>query len=398
LLAASAFLWAQEPATYLSPWKRGYMDIHHIATGQGDCTFIVCPDGTTLLIDAGDNGLPDGSKHWFRRVPDATKPTGEWLCRYIRHFSPDSTNIDYALLTHFHADHMGSLKGAVPGEHGYLRSGITYVGDEIPFGTLVDRDWPSYDFPSRENILRESPLFDEYRKFIDYQRGTGMDVQKFTVGVNDQFVLKHSPHRYRRSFEVRNLVGNARVWTGKGNETTIMYQGDSTLFDENQPSCGIRIRYGKFTYYNCGDLSGSNFWRYKCQERDFETPVSKVSGRITVMKCDHHAATDVVNENLMRAARPEAFVVLGGHREHPYKPTMERMIDRSIYPDNRDYYITTDCSKEDLGPELWSYFKPAGHIVVRVSPGGKKYRIYSLDVYSGDYRILYASPQKRVGH
>ena len=40
---------------YLPEWKEGYMDIHTIATGRGDATFIVMPDGTTLLIDAGDD-------------------------------------------------------------------------------------------------------------------------------------------------------------------------------------------------------------------------------------------------------------------------------------------------------------------------------------------------------
>ena len=41
---------------YLPKWQEGYMDIHTIATGRGDATFIVMPDGTTLMIDAGDNG------------------------------------------------------------------------------------------------------------------------------------------------------------------------------------------------------------------------------------------------------------------------------------------------------------------------------------------------------
>ncbi len=367
------------------------MDIHHIATGQGDCTFAVLPDGTTLMIDAGDLGLPQGSRHWYHRVPDASQPTGEWLCRYMRCFSPNPDRIDYAMVTHFHADHIGSVKESLPGRRGYRRSGITYVGDTIRIGTLVDRGWPDYDFPSRENISRESPLLGDYLKFVHYWKERGMKVQGFRTGADDQFTLLHKPRRYRKNFEIRNLVGNAVVWTGSGSETRAMYSGDPRLFDENQPSCGIRIRYGKFTYYNCGDLSGMNFPRYKCQERDFESYVADVCGRITVMKCDHHAATDAVNEKLMRAARPQAFIVLAGHREHPWKPTMDRMSDKGIYPGDRDYYITTECSRDDLGPELWSLFKPAGHVVVRVYPGGRKYRIYVLDVFSGDYRIKYDS-------
>ena len=43
------------------------MDIHTIATGRGDATFIIMPDGTTLMIDAGDNGKTKDKQH-----PDTT--------------------------------------------------------------------------------------------------------------------------------------------------------------------------------------------------------------------------------------------------------------------------------------------------------------------------------------
>jgi hypothetical protein len=37
----------------LPPWARGTLDIHHIDTGVGNSTFILAPDGTTILIDCG---------------------------------------------------------------------------------------------------------------------------------------------------------------------------------------------------------------------------------------------------------------------------------------------------------------------------------------------------------
>ena len=42
------------------------MDIHSIGTGQGDCTFMVLPDGTTKAY-----GIPDG----FERQNDAVNHT-----------------------------------------------------------------------------------------------------------------------------------------------------------------------------------------------------------------------------------------------------------------------------------------------------------------------------------
>ena len=38
----------------LPAWKEGYLDIHAINTGQGECTFFILPDGTTMLVDAGE--------------------------------------------------------------------------------------------------------------------------------------------------------------------------------------------------------------------------------------------------------------------------------------------------------------------------------------------------------
>ena len=46
-------------------WKEGTLDIHMSASSYGENTFVVMPDGTTMLIDAGDRGTvtvpPDGA-------------------------------------------------------------------------------------------------------------------------------------------------------------------------------------------------------------------------------------------------------------------------------------------------------------------------------------------------
>ena len=34
----------------LPAWQKGYMDIHHISTGRGDCNFMIFPDGTTMMV------------------------------------------------------------------------------------------------------------------------------------------------------------------------------------------------------------------------------------------------------------------------------------------------------------------------------------------------------------
>ena len=81
LTAAALSLQLVSAQEYLPKWQEGYMDIHTIATGRGDATFIVMPDGTTLMIDAGDNGKVKDKQH-----PDNSKRAGEWQSIYMKHF------------------------------------------------------------------------------------------------------------------------------------------------------------------------------------------------------------------------------------------------------------------------------------------------------------------------
>ena len=150
-LTAAAFSVCAQAQEYLPEWQEGYLDIHTIATGRGDAALIVMPDGTTMMIDAGDNAKAKDTQH-----PDASKMPGEWQAIYIKHFLsqlPDKENLDYAMVTHLHNDHIGTAKDMIPGEHGFGLSGITQVGSLIHFNTFVDRGYPDYDFPSRGKVL-----------------------------------------------------------------------------------------------------------------------------------------------------------------------------------------------------------------------------------------------------
>ena len=47
----------------LPAWVPGTLDIHQIVTGRGNAAFMMFPDGTTLLLDAGDAGGVLGLAH-----------------------------------------------------------------------------------------------------------------------------------------------------------------------------------------------------------------------------------------------------------------------------------------------------------------------------------------------
>lgn len=110
-LITSLFSIAQEQ---LPAWQEGMMDIHHINTGGrgGDAAFAILPDGTTLLIDAGDMSETRPRTLSARNaelVPNRSKNAMEWIVDYIEQFHPlkEKGVLDYALITHYHDDHLG---------------------------------------------------------------------------------------------------------------------------------------------------------------------------------------------------------------------------------------------------------------------------------------------------
>ena len=114
LLLLFWFFWAYknlngqpQPGQIFPSWSQGFLDIHHINSGKGESVFIVMPDGTTMLVDAGATSRPKSGV--TDQKPDASRTSGEWISRYILHMMEDlpSKKLDYILLTHFDGDHIG---------------------------------------------------------------------------------------------------------------------------------------------------------------------------------------------------------------------------------------------------------------------------------------------------
>jgi glyoxylase-like metal-dependent hydrolase (beta-lactamase superfamily II) len=124
-------LFAQAPASPragdpLPPWTPGTLDIHQISTGRGNAAFSILPDGTTLLVDAGASDAAGADPR-----PDGSRTPGEWIVHYIeRTLAGRPRRIDYAVLTHFHPDHIGQITGNERASaDGFLLSGITEVAE-----------------------------------------------------------------------------------------------------------------------------------------------------------------------------------------------------------------------------------------------------------------------------
>jgi beta-lactamase superfamily II metal-dependent hydrolase len=359
-------------ASTLPDWREGFLDIHHICTGRGSSSFIVCPDGTTLLIDAGDmsGGRPDDTV--LPRLPNGDRTPGEWIAAYIERFSKPLNRktpaLDYVLLSHFHEDHIGDRQKDVREKNGYALSGIARVAEHVGIGKLVDRGYPGYDFPSRTAVERSNPkFFKDYLAFVAYQRDVRKTtVEGFDVGSRAQFALRCAPERYAR-FAVQNIAANGRV----GARTVFPRESKP---DENMCSCVVKLSYGAFAYYSGGDCSGFP------AKRDLETPVAEAVGRVDAMLMDHHAYVDSANPAFLARLRPQVMVIPVWDMWHPHEQAFARMTDRSIYPDERTIFATGLHAKARvrLGAAA-SAIRPQGHVVIRVEPDGGRFHVFVLD-------------------
>ena len=389
-LAVCAGAWAQVAGQAPAPWSPGTLDIHRISTGKGDAVFYIFPDGTTMLVDPGATGR-QGPRVTAQR-PDASRTPGEWVVRYIRRMLPPGSKpaIDYALLTHFHGDHMGDLiPDSKPSASGkYRLTGITEVGDAIPIRKLIDRNWPSYDYPAP---LRGG-MMENYRAFLKAQaEAAGMKVERFEPGRRDQIVLLRDPGRYR-DFEIRNAGANGEIWTGVGTVTRrhfppVQETPAADRPSENMCSISMRLSYGKFDYFAGGDITGipdegAPDWH------DVETPVAKAVGPVDVVVLNHHGYIDTQNAFFVSALRPRVHLFSVWSPGQPCPRVWRRLLSTRLYTGPRDIFATnmTEAAKTVIA-DMSKLKSEHGHILVRVEPGGARYRVIILDDAAETYKV-----------
>ena len=70
-------------------WKPGELDIHFIHTGTSENTFMIFPDGTTMLLDCGHvKKRKPGYAEALPPMPSGERRAGEWVGRYIKRLIP----------------------------------------------------------------------------------------------------------------------------------------------------------------------------------------------------------------------------------------------------------------------------------------------------------------------
>ncbi|CAB9515146.1 Inherit from NOG: competence protein ComEC [Seminavis robusta] len=388
------------------PWKPGFLDIHHLYVGSSVSTFIILPDSTTLLIDAGQVNL-EKQRQWWKSlgppydklkaldpVPIASKSPSEWIFDYMTEFWPSSKQrhnrtLDYLLATHFHSDHFGE-----PNNNNNLSavslSGIPWIASQLPIGKLVDRGYPQYDFPKDLRSAGD----DNTKHYIDFvdttiaTKQSKISMEQFQVGSKTQIRPLHG--QQQEDLVIQVIKNNNLVVQNNDNDeaTTTIAQINGTFLDEhgqwneNALSAAFVIQYGDFRYYEGADQEVVREKHGNTILLDTIGPTARAAGAVDVASLNHHGHG--VTAEFVDVMDPPVVVLQGWCSDQPKSESV-----RLLQSPSRQIFATHVFPERlnAMGPELARLFASTwGHVVVRVHPPAaddpqqpQTYEIFVLD-------------------
>jgi hypothetical protein len=374
----------------LPAWEPGVLEIHHIDTGRGNSTLVLGPDGTSLLIDAGEAHSPERMMSPAR--PDNGRRAGEWIARCVRRQLDriKQADLDLFLLTHLHGDHVGEVTDSSPQSKigSYRLTGAADVADAIRVHTMIDRGWPDYAYPAP---LKDATSIN-YIALAKSLAKRGTTVVRAQAGSNDQLALQHDAARYP-AFSARVLSVNGDVWTGsedkaKGTFPPLAGLSPISLPTENMCCISLRLNYGKFSYYAGGDLTCDTLYG-RFPWHDIETPVADAAGPVSVAAANHHGYFDACGPSSIRALRPRVWILQTWHASHPAINVLANLFSTELYPGDRSVFAVGITVEALLTTDRFSSHLASseGHVIVRVPPPGDAFIVYVVNARDESGRI-----------
>jgi beta-lactamase superfamily II metal-dependent hydrolase len=273
LFSVASFSWAAN------------LEIHYINVGWGGSILLVGPNGTTVLMEAGNPG-----KGTARVVP------------YLQSLGIiPAAGIDYVIGGHQHCDHIGGIAEVV--NAGYDVHLANYYNGST-YSTSCSTSWRNAALTTTAGAIQTMPL------------GTIVDLGSGAT--------------------ITCVAVNGQIYGG----------GYVPVSDENDRSIALLIQYGSFDFLWASDLGGGPDTEPGCSERsttqvDIEsdviaaitagnTPLVPV-GAIDVLHVNHHGSESSTNKNWMNVASPSVAVVsVGAGQASNYNLPRKRVVENVL--------------------------------------------------------------------
>ena len=240
------------------------LHIFFVDVEGGQATLFVTPSHQSLLIDTG---WPDSDGRDADRIVAAAKKARVG-------------KIDYVLITHFHADHVGGLPQLVA---------------RIPVGTVLDHgdNRETTDAPTMQGWQAYQQLLSEKKfKRVTLKPGDSLPIRGVETSVisSDGAVIDHP------------LTGAGQENAScKGAET---YSADQT---ENLRSLGTLFTFGKLRILDLGDLT-------RDKEMELVCPNNKI-GAVDIFIVSHHGWYQSNSPAFLNAIAPRVAIMDNGAKK-----------------------------------------------------------------------------------
>lgn len=289
----------------------GELIVHFIDVGQGDAIFICFPDGKYMLIDGGNNG------YWLDKQVSEEEYDAR-LKSYLSLKLEDNIFIDYLMLTHPDADHVGNLDdvlleyevGAIymPKLIGNYRDAdgdvVPAATREVELGTHSTRTY--YEFYSLAMI--ETYTIDD----VVYNTEIIYNIDILYIEGEDYSLTIYCPSEsYYSGFNYKS--GNPSI-PGTHSE------------DKNNMSPIVIMEYAGVKVAFTGD---ADTWA----ENNFMSLAGDAID-VDVLKVAHHGSKGASNQNFLDFITPEYSVISVGENNsygHPHQEALDRLSSTTIY-------------------------------------------------------------------
>ena len=313
------------------------LDIYFIDVMGGAATLVVTPERESVLIDSGWPGLEDRDP---KRIEHVLKEVA------------GLDHLDHLVTTHWHRDHYGGVEGLAK------RLRIDRYWDRgLPDPQAADGDRAKFpDGPAPDD-----PLGIAYRRASEGKRKP----------------LKAGDTLPLRGVEAVVLASGGEILARPSSSSN----GDNPLCksappdlkpdpSDNARSLALRLRYGKFDFLDCGDLT----WNV---EKQLVCPRDLI-GPIDLFQVTHHGMDVSNHPTLVRTIAPTVAIMNNGPRKGG-APAAVRLL-KSLPSLKALYQLHKNAAtgpEDNTEPERIANKDADGgqFIHVAVAPGGERFTV-----------------------
>ncbi len=276
------------------------LEVYFIDVEGGQSTLFVAPSGETLLMDTGYAGFNGRDPN---RILAVAKAAGV-------------KKIDYLLISHYHADHVGGLPG---------------VAAKLPIHNFIDHG------PNTETDKDSKVRFNMYSDFSG-------KANRITVKPGDTIPVKGLDVRVLAAAQATLAV--PLPGAGQPNPECAQYRPDpAEETGENQQSLGILISYGEFRILDLGDLTASH-------EHDLVCPSNKI-GTVSVFVSSHHMGAVANTPQLVHAIHSKVAISNNGPRKGGAPAAWQTLHDTPGLQDIWQLHYGIEGGKDHNAPDTF---------------------------------------------